>query len=47
MDYGFWIFMLIAFMIGRLSKNKFYIGLDIEKFKNADFAILLRKLPSK
>jgi hypothetical protein len=47
MDYEFLLFMLIAFMIGRLSKNKFYIGSDIEKYKNADFAILLRKLLRK
>jgi len=45
MDYQFWFYLLIAFLLGRLSKTKYkiYIGYDEEKYKNADFGLLLRK----
>lgn len=40
MDYKFWFFVLLAFIVGRLSKSKIYIGTDVEKYKAADAGIL-------
>jgi hypothetical protein len=43
MDYRFWLFIILAFIIGRLSVCKIYIGYDNEKYEKADIGILLRK----
>lgn len=43
MDYKFWFFMLIAFVLGRLSKLKFYMGTSKERYKQCDFGVLLRE----
>jgi len=42
MDYQFWFFMLIAFLLGRGSRLKVYIGSDEEKYNKADFGLLWR-----
>ncbi len=42
MDYQILFFLLVAFLLGRLSTRKFYIGYDEAKYKAADLAILLR-----
>jgi len=44
MDYKFWFFMVIAFLVGRYFPRSFYIGHDETKYKNADFGILLKKV---
>jgi hypothetical protein len=43
MDYYFWFWLLVAFIVGRLSKLKYYIGPDEEKYKKADFGIQTRR----
>ena len=43
MDYELWFYMAIAFILGRISKLKFYIGTDKEEYDAADVAILLRQ----
>jgi hypothetical protein len=43
-DYEFWFYMLIAFLVGRIcTKPLFYIGNDQKKYDAAWVAILLRK----
>jgi len=43
MDYSFWFWVLIAFLVGYFLPRKFYIGYDEKKYENADFGILLRR----
>ncbi len=43
MDYEILFYMLIAFIVGRLSKLTFYIGPDDDKYNAADFGIKLRE----
>ena len=43
MNYEFWFWITIAFVAGKLSSMKFYIGPDERKYKEADFAILRKK----
>ncbi len=42
MEYETMFYMMIAFIVGRLSKLKIYIGYDEEKYKAADISILRR-----
>lgn len=42
MDYRFWFWMGVAFLIGRMSKLNFYIGPDEDKYNKADFGMLIR-----
>lgn len=44
MNYELLFYCLIAFILGRLSARplKIYIGYDKEKYKNANFGLLLR-----
>ena len=42
MDYQMLFFLLVAFLLGRASTWKGYIGYDEEKYKSADWGILLR-----
>jgi hypothetical protein len=42
MDWQMLFFLLVAFLLGRASKLKYYIGYDESKYKAADVAILLR-----
>lgn len=43
MDYHFWFWVLIAFLVGRFMPRKIYIGHNEDKYNKADFGILLRK----
>lgn len=43
MDYDFLFHLLVAFLVGRASKLKFYIGIDKEKYDAADAAVLLKE----
>ena len=43
MDYQTLFWALAAFMLGRLSTRKWYIGHDKEKYEKANFGILFRK----
>ena len=43
MDFEFWFFMGIAFVAGRISRWKYYIGTNNESYEAADVGILLRK----
>uniref|UniRef100_A0A6M3LRR0 Uncharacterized protein n=1 Tax=viral metagenome TaxID=1070528 RepID=A0A6M3LRR0_9ZZZZ len=48
MDYPFWFWVLVAFLAGRASKLKFYIGKDRTLYDAADCGILLRyEMPAK
>lgn len=42
MDLHTLFLLLIAFLLGRISRDKFYIGTDEKKYKEANWAILLR-----
>lgn len=42
MDYKFWFFMGIAFVLGRFSKLQIYIGNDRAKYEKADLGLLIR-----
>lgn len=42
-DYEFWLWILIAFIIGRCGPRKFYIGNDKRKYEESDVGILLQK----
>ncbi len=43
MDFKILFYCLVAFIVGRLSKLKVYIGYDKEKYQEADLAIKLRE----
>jgi len=46
MDYEFWFWMLVAFILGRVSDSTrplFYIGPDEKKYMAARFAVLVGK----
>jgi len=43
MDYSFWLWILIAFLAGRVIPRSVYIGPDEEKYRKADFAIQTRR----
>jgi len=43
MNYELWFFCLCAFIVGRLSTTKVYIGPDEEKYKQAELGFLLTK----
>ncbi len=42
MNYEFWFWFIVAFLIGRFFPRKVYIGHDKEKYEAADIGILLR-----
>lgn len=42
MDYYFWFWILIAFLVGRGIPRKIYIGTDEDKYYKADLGILLK-----
>lgn len=43
MDYEFWFWFFVAFIIGRISTRPiFYYGKDEEKYKNALIAVMPR-----
>jgi hypothetical protein len=37
-------YLAIGFVLGRMSKCKFYCGYDEKKFQDVDFAILLNRI---
>jgi len=42
MDWQMLFFLLVAFLLGRASTCKGYVGYDEEKYEAADWGILLR-----
>lgn len=42
-DYKLAFWMLIAYIVGRLSKSTFYIGSDKESYDKADFGLWWEK----
>ena len=43
MNYMFFFYVLLAFLLGRLSTKEIYIGSDEEKYNSADIGILFDK----
>jgi len=43
MNFEIMFYLLAAFIVGRLSTRKIYIGCDQTKYDEADFAIYLGK----
>ena len=43
MNYEMILYLLVAFILGRLSKLKIYYGSDKVKYDKADYAILTKK----
>ena len=43
MDYQLAFFVLVAFLLGLIMPRSIYIGHDEEKYKKADFGILIGK----
>ena len=43
MDYYFWFWVFVAFLVGRFIPRKIYIGDDVEKYNKADCGILIGK----
>jgi len=42
MDFELMFYLLLAFIVGRISTMKVYIGHDKKKYEAADFGIQLR-----
>lgn len=42
MDYEWWFWFAVAFMLGRASRWRIYVGPDKDKYRLADWGILLR-----
>jgi len=44
MNYELWFYVLVAFVVGRISKGfNIYVGTDKIKYENATFGVLLRE----
>lgn len=43
MDYEFWFWIVVAFIVGRWTPRKIYIGPDEAKYQAADLAILTKR----
>jgi len=43
MNFEMMFYLLIAFIVGRLSKKKVYIGYDEKKYQSADLGIMLKE----
>jgi hypothetical protein len=43
MDYELWFFILMAFIVGRVSVNfRIYVGSNVEKYKKSTVGVLLK-----
>ena len=42
-DYAFWFWGFLFFVLGRLSKIKVYIGTEKDKYEKSELGVLLKE----